>query len=969
MVTCAKRDSHGFLWFCTQEGLSRFDGYTFTNFGVEQGLPDRVVTDFLETRRGDYLVGTARGLVRFNPKPSPAVPMFTPVGEGGGRSEEIYELLEDRQGTVWVGIGDLGVLQAALVAEQWVLRDPGLQAFRGKAVDGFLEDEEGNLWIRAFLGAGGAQLWRRTPSGELDQFPDPSLTHGCGSLAGNRILSMREDRAHNIGLGTYCGLALMVQHPRPGAPIIERTFSRWDRRMGPDSAVDGIFQASDGRLFVGTASDSGTYQVVGDPRGRNVHFEFYNTIGSIELEDGGYFWYHNQKIPRNSFANFNRSDGLATDDVRSVFEGNDGQLYVVTGIHNRFIHRFDGKRFRAVAPRMPGHDASWDWNGWGWGQTHFQDHEGAWWIASGVGLLRYPRVKRLEDLALTPPQMIYRNPSDIFRLYEDSRGDVWIGAWRGPRLSRWQRSKQQIQSFDAWDGEPTSFREDRGGNVWIGRWGGGLYRYHNEKFECVIDPHGAPIGTVNSLFLDHAGRLWAGTSRSGLIRIDDPTAEHVHLTVYSVKERLASNDVRAITEDHFGRIYFWTGKSVDRLSPETGYIRHYTEGDGLVSTGSDHNVAFCDRDGMLWFGLVGLSRLAPEPDPPTEPPPIRITHLSIQGVEHPVSELGEADISGVVLRPNENQMQIDFASLNLAFGDEIRYQYKLDGETDWSRPIALRTVTFPDLSAGTYKFLVRAVNSEGVVSQIPASLSWRVMPPVWRRWWFVTAAGFLIALSIHFAYRYRLQRLIELERVRTRIATDLHDDIGSSLTQIAIMSELAGVVKDDGRSEERLARIADLSREMVDSLSDIVWAINPRRDHLSDLIQRMRRFASELLESAHIQVGFHTSAEDSDTPLQADLRRETFLVFKESLNNIVRHSRCKGVDIQVVVQGRQLVLKICDDGKGFCASDENGRGHGLASMRARAERLGGNLEVNSAPGTGTTLILSVPTSHSDYPRR
>lgn len=966
-VTCNKRDSHGFVWFCTEEGLSRFDGYTFTNYGVEQGLPDRVVTDFLETSSGDYLVGTAKGLARFDPKPDLKQPMFIGIGKGTERTKVINELLEDRQGRVWVAIGDSGVLQATRERGQWVLHDPGLHSFQERAVEGFLEDVEGNLWIRVFLGAGGAQLWRRTPSGQLKQFPDEFLTRGCGSLAGNRILSMREDRDHNIWLGTYCGLALLVSRPRAGGRVIERVFSRWDRRMGPDSAVGGIFQSSDGRLFVGTGV-AGTFEIHGDPRAGNVHFEFYSAIGDISLEDGSYFWHHNQRIPRNAFEDYRRSDGLATIDIRAVFEGIDGQLYVVTGLHNRFIHRLDGKRFIAVVPHVPGHVESWDWNGWGWGQTHLQDHRGEWWFATGVGLLRYPKVKRLEDLAVTSPKAIYRNPSDIFRLYEDSHGDIWIAGWRGSRLTRWLRSTEQFQDFGAaWDGEATAFREDRAGNLWIGRWGGGLARYRRGQFTWVIDPHGTPPGTVISLFLDHAGRMWAGSTRSGLIRIDDPNAESVRFTVYSTKQGLASNDVRAITEDHFGRIYFWTGRSVDRLNPETGVVRHYTEADGLVSTGSDHNVAFCDRHGTLWFGLDGLSRLQPEPDVPSQPPTIRVTKVSIQGVEHHVSELGEANVAGLVLQPHENQIQIDFASLNFTAGEDIQYQYKLDGTgSEWSAPVSLRTVNFPRLSVGTYKFLVRAVNSDGLVSSTSASVSWQILPPLWRRWWSLTGFALLVAVSVHAAYRYRLQRLLELERVRTRIATDLHDDIGSSLTQIAIMSELAGRNRDDGRSTERLARIADLSRELVDSMSDIVWAINPKRDHLSDLIQRMRHFATEVLEAAGIEVGFRTELVRADASLKADVRREVFLVFKESLNNIVRHAQCKRVDIHVNLQGAQVVLKVCDDGLGFCDQQENGRGHGLASMRARAQRLGGNLEVSSEPGRGATVVLSVPVSRSAY---
>jgi hypothetical protein len=245
-----------------------------------------------------------------------------------------------------------------------------------------------------------------------------------------------------------------------------------------------------------------------------------------------------------------------------------------------------------------------------------------------------------------------------------------------------------------------------------------------------------------------------------------------------------------------------------------------------------------------------------------------------------------------VLRHNENQIQIEFASLNFTAGDLIKYQYKLEGaESDWSSPSDLRAVNYPDVPPGRYRFLVRAVNADGMMSAATA-VSWRILPPIWLRWWVLTISGAIASYVIFVAYRYRVRQLLELERVRTRIATDLHDDIGSNLTQIAIMSEVVRQQQHDGSAAEPLERIADLSRELVDSMSDIVWAINPKRDHLGDLAQRMRRFVSDVLEGANINVLFHTPAEWATTTLNSDLRREFFLVFKESINNVIRHADC-----------------------------------------------------------------------------
>ena len=943
-ITCNFSDSHGFLWFCTAEGLSRFDGYAFTNYGVEQGLPDRVVTDFIETRNGEYWAGTTRGVALFNPKPTQGAPMFTAFG--ASEIGKVTDLLEDAHGTIWVA-GDVGVFNLIRAGEGWSLRRSDVPVRQPSRAEGFLADHEGNLWITQYRTDGQAELWRRRPEGKLDVLRDPFLSNG------SRITAMTEDSYGRIWLSTYHGLALMVRDPQPGKRIVDRVYAG---RHGQTTEVGQVFRASDGRLWVDIG---GTQEIVTDAKGQ-IQLRMFDPKGfGFDLEDdAGNLWIGSKKTERGGFVSFGHEDGLRTQDIRSIFEGIDGALYVVSGIHGRYIHRLDGNHFTAVAPKMPGHIGDWDWGGWGWGQTHFQDHLGQWWVATGYGVLRYPAVK-FEDLADTTPELIHA-AKNVFRLYEDSKGDVWISAWSGS--GRWERSSGRFQEL--FNSVPTSFREDREGNLWIGHWGSGLSRYRNGQEEWII-PDGAPTGSLLSLFLDHAGRIWAGSTHAGLLRFDSPAAGHPSYRAYTTKQGLSSDDVRAVTEDHFGRIYFWTGRGVDRLDPDTDRIRHYTEADGLASTGADHNVAFCDRQGRLWFGFEGLSRLDTEPDRLSPPPPIRITRVRIRGLEYPVSELGETGLSGLVLQHNENQIQIEFASLNFVPGDQIKYQYKLTGaESDWSAPSDLRIVNYPSVPPGRYRFLVRAINADGTISPAAATVSWQILPPIWMRWWFLSISGVIACYVIFLAYRNRVRRLLELERVRTRIATDLHDDIGSSLTQIAIMSEVVRRQGYDDSASERLAHIADLSRELVDSMSDIVWAINPKRDHLGDVAQRMRRFVSDVLEGANIAVVFRAPVEWASTRLSADLRREVFLIFKEAVNNIVRHADCTKVEILLDVRGDDLFLEVTDNGRGFDLPTSHTHGHGLASMMERADRLGGRFEVESVPAKRTVLRLVIPLPRS-----
>jgi signal transduction histidine kinase len=412
-------------------------------------------------------------------------------------------------------------------------------------------------------------------------------------------------------------------------------------------------------------------------------------------------------------------------------------------------------------------------------------------------------------------------------------------------------------------------------------------------------------------------------------------------------------------------LYVGTARGLDRFDPATGRVKPFTAADGLIS--GEVLVSFRDRKGDLWFGgKGGLSRLRPQPEPPQSPPPVLITGLRIGGETHQISALGETEIASIELGPDKNQVQIDFVALGFSAGEGLRYQYKLEGASqEWSQLAEQRTVNFASLAPGSYRFLVRAADADGAISEPPASFSFRILPAVWQRWWFATIVATLIGFIGYALYRYRVRRLLELERVRTRIASDLHDDIGANLTKIGILSEVVRQQSNglDGRVAELLASIARISRESVASMSDIVWAINPKRDTLRDLTRRMREFAGEIFANRDIEFELSTPSSDTYLKLGADLRRTVFLIFKEAVNNIVRHSDCARADIELRVEGSLLVLTFSDDGKGFDASRRTA-GNGLASMRGRAAAMGGGVEIESRKPAGTLVTVRLPIRQS-----
>jgi ligand-binding sensor domain-containing protein/signal transduction histidine kinase len=965
------RDSRGFLWFCTFDGLSRFDGYGFTTYGLAQGLPNPVIRDLLDTHDGQYWVATHAGLCRFNPNgvprrsvTTPATqgdappPMFVTYSPGSERlSKVVTSLVQDRAGRIWCGtLGGLYRLE----------QQDGRIAFRRipavPSVRSMVEDRRRTLW----LGSIGA-IYRLLANDRVERYPAPQGLQDSGTG------SLLEDHEGRLWAATTRGLWHLVSDPDPAKPVVARAYSRKDGL--PTDSINELFQASDGSLWAGT--DQGLVGFVQNADRTDSRFRTYAEpqglryplVHSVAEDPVGNLWVGTSggaaRFAPSGITVFDDADGVR--GTSSHFTDRVGDLIVVGGpLSRNFISRFDGERFTAILPYPPRRTSSTRI----WQENHglLQDHTGEWWVATRHGLYRYTGARSLDRVVRLPPKAVYTTrdglaSNDIQALFEDSRGDIWVSALGG--LSRWNRASETFHRYDERDGwlwrfPAASFAEDGAGDVWIGLWiGGGLVRFREGRFTRFTEADGLADGGILQLFVDSSGRLWVPISPGGVCRIDHPEAERPTIVSYTTSDGLAANDVEAVTEDRRGRIYLASTRGIDRLDPATGRIRHYDV--GALRAGV--NAALQDRDGALWFRYdTGLVRLVPEPDRPAIPPPVLITTLRIAGDPQPISALGQSEVAALELPATRNRLQIDYVAPGLSPGDGSHYEFKLEGASnDWSGVGEQRTVNFARLGPGRYRFLVRAISADGVSSERPASFAFVILPPLWQRWWSIAAAAVGLMIAGYVVHRYRVARLLEIERVRTHIAADLHDDIGSSLSQIAVLSEVlrTQLGTPEAPISRNLSLINHVSQDALDSMSDIVWAINPRQDHLSDLVRRMRRVASEMLPARNIEFTFDIPPAGHDLTLGADTRRQVFLMFKEAMNNVIRHSRCTRADIELKLNGPWLTLAITDNGRGF-DPDRVSDGNGLVSMSRRARALGGETVVSSGKGRGTTITIRIP---------
>ena len=930
-------DSKGFLWIPGSDGLVRFDGNGFRLFTPADGLPASRVSDIVERRDGTYWIASEDRLCLFDPRPHANRFQCESPNLGAIRT-----LLEDDL-RLWCA-SETGLWRRpdATARHSPFIRAIEPDANGGAAAAGrLLKDSRGDVWANTFSG-----LYRFRRNGRIDHWP---RTRGVEFDLDNALA----ETPGAIWAGTETNLLRFGIDPQSGEARIS---AQYNRSHGLPSAYTVDVRVWRGAIWAATFQGlarqlpSGRWQAIDlDPSIRGLPLAILATdrLGNlwVGIDGGGAV-----RVSDSGIAGFSEREGLGVRRVWAVFEDRNGNLMAVTKDETHYyLNRFDGDRFVPIRPHAPS-GISWSWS---WSQIALESRSGDWWLTTGSGLLRFRH-----GLA-GDPEVALRG-YNVFRVFEDASGAIWasVNAISNNRLYRRDPVSGSFEQLDEKHGlpplrengnTPAVFAETPGGDIWIGMLDRGIVRYRNGRFQQFPRASGAPDQGVRSLLTDRQGRLWIGSRNRGLLRIDDPAAAQPVFHAYARARGLSENTVSMLAEDLQGRIYTAGRAGIDRVDPATGRVRHFAAADGLQG---ELRVAFRDRRGALWFGGdQGLFRLEPREER-SEPPPVLVHSIRVNGANAPVSDVGDAEPAPLSLSSSQRQVQVDFGG----FRSDLLYQTRLSGvDPDWTAPSPSRTIHYLSLAPGGYDLALRAVDSEGAVSSRPALVRFRIAAPVWQRWWFRLAALMALAGMAYLIYRIRVGRLLEMERLRMRIATDLHDDIGASLSQIAILSEVA---REGGG--EPLARIASVSRELVDSMSDIVWAVSPHRDRLTDLVQRMRQFAEDVLVARGMRFELRVETNQPNLSLDPEVRREVFLIFKECIHNSVRHSGCERVEAELRAEAGWLELSLRDDGQGLDGAAQPG--HGLGSIRRRARDLGGDLEITSRRGDGVAILVRVPLS-------
>jgi len=962
----------GYLWIGTENGLARFDGVRFENF-VRENTPalQNPNVEFLQLDSGGRLWIGSRGHVA--------------IWNDRQIAEQQWPLLAGDQpdALLFSGTNELifstaqGCLirghQNDLAHWEWTSSPPG-----GPSM--FAVNAAGDIWRLSL----GGHLWQMTRQ-------QPVLVTLPANMG--RINRLAADKHGCVWLGT--------EHQ-----LLKQTTDGFLPVALPAGAMAGkvseIFPMADGSLWVVLDGrlwkwQAGGWQIQGDAwlerplpllklmedRDGNAWFSRFGE-GLVRLDREG----HLLDLPA--------TEGLPVDRVRCLFQDHEGNMWA--GIDRGGLVRMRVQQFQVLGT----HEGLSDPVVLG----VCQDAAGAIWASTyGGGLNRWADGK-FTEFNFGPdgtPGYLYtvfpdrRNrlwvgtrDSGVFigeqggfhylagttnlagptrAIFEDRAGTIWLGTgagvycWRDGRLEAFAADTELAQA------DVRGFAEDRAGGLWICTHGNGLHRFQAGRHLALHMADGLPNEYVRSLFADQDGTVWVGMYGGGLLRWKND-----RLTPAAPAKDLPDDVICHLEDDGAGQFWISTHHGLFRVAKSElnafadGRQKHvacivYGKYDGLPTvefSGGIQPAGWRASDGRLWYatdsGLISLNPAGITRNP--FPPPVAVESLLVDGELFASSRDKGPEVGDLrhklKIPAGRSQLEFQFTALSYTAPDNVRFQYRLAGlQTEWQDAGPNRFSTYNYLPPGDYQFQVRAANNDGVWNETGAGVEFELLPHFWQRGWFRALVVLAISGLIWLAYYIRMERLRELERLRLRIARDLHDDVGANLASMALIAEAM-------EKQPAFGDPADLRRialNTIDSLRDIVWFIDPARDRLGDLVTRMRDTAPLLLTGMSHE--FEASVPNPDLHLPPAFRRNVFPIFKEALHNAASHARARRVRIILTSHDGVLRLQVQDDGIGFTEASIT-PGNGLRNLRRRAAEMHGSVRLQTAPGQGTTVEFVAP---------
>ncbi len=973
-IRASFQDSRGFLWIGTAEGLSRYDGRVFkkyTRIGKD-GLTDLSINCITEDADGYIWIGTENGLNKLDPFSENITRYYEGTGPGTIPYKWCNYLYVDKAKTLWMS-SEKGVAtfdKASNHFNNYPVSVYGRDSRINKAIPRIIEDRKGRFWLGTSYGI---KLFDRNSKRTIQSFH--SIEGGNERLKKNIIYALFEDSNSHIWAGTFAG-GLFLYNEKSGQfeeihvpgvnlsdyvieDLCELTIrNRHYLMMAVGGGVVCLRYAETG---IGMNKSNPTIFDQAEFLGGKLQVTHFLEDAEHNLWWSGHKGLHKMNAGRLDYewlpvSNTNTPGPFIYHIIPDNREPD--RFFYLTA--NEGWWKYDSRTSTITPHALPaGQEIKLaginDW---------YPDKNG-YWFTSMQGLGYYDiSHNQVTDLSSIPEKITGQRTTGFIQ--KDASGKFWITLRRSGILLYDPVTKTTEQLF----GDSSKPGNTYGHSITDMQMGPDGKIYFCAPYKLyLVDPADHSFKTFDPPSLPEPVDEKKTCPQRILFTRDNRILVTSNFRIYELNNEqlipvypvngLADFIMEKIAAGNGDVIWITTAQSLLKTNSS---FSHWTDKGELLGINKGYP-PFQIYGGLdkrvLFTGDGGIGLLQEPASSGTFAP----RDVIISRVKHGDKEIFLASVKKISLTTSyKNAIEIDVSPVSYRAEKENRVFYRLEGwDNDWKLLTGTFPVRYEQLPPGHYTFKAKAVNSDGNESK-ESSFSFTITPPFYRTWWFISAALVFIIMAIFAFYRYRLQAALKLERLRTNIATDLHDDIGATLSSISMYSEaVKKQVKEKlPHLEPVLDKMGQNSREMVSSMSDIVWAINPGNDDAEKLTRRIEDHARDLCAVKNIPLDFQADAGLNGMKLSLEQRKNIYLVFKEALNNSLKYADATMIHVALTrYENNKIRLLVRDNGKGFDHATYR-QGNGLNNMRLRAGEISAQLVLNTKKDRGTEVVLECP---------
>ena len=982
MINCIHQDKEGFIWIATKDGLNRYNGYTIFTFrnnpNDRYSLPDNYCNSMTEDDKGNLWVGTnTKGLFLFDK----TTERFYNVSVINTNSNNLcIRELQYAKGKLFVRtFNDVLILDISKQS----LNNDDIDVLNINVTFSFEKTPTGKKQKSVYINMDylfwswmpDNVLWASMQDSIYKFEPSDDITKWHSQSFSATTFGIKEKTHGYVYFFPISGASdsMIIAYNSTIAHYNNKTgkiFYKKSLSETPESNFDKYFKLNDGSIYTLTDSSANIY----NPANReteivltNFPSKSYCVIFTLFTDVNGIQWFGSngcgifKRDPRKK-----RFKSFKDVHPKEVFSKLPPSL--MPPISPKFI----------VAPEF--------------GDVVL-DKDGIYWALLMKNYETYTRDLYSHDTKTGNITFYNKFSYDFFRAYiHYTNGELWLICTdktkkyfiaRFDKRTGAQTTSYKIpESFDSPEPYISQLYKDNHGVMWLASING-LYALNvkNETWKhwknIPNDKQSISADGVLSICPDPNEPdkyLWLGTEGGGMNRFEISTGNCIN---YNENNGLPNNVAYCILSDSLNNLWISTNKGLSCFDPLHKTFRTYTYDDGLPGSEFNRYAALRMQNGELMFGGVGGFVIFNPKEVLTKQPAAPLVFTSVTISNNTISwpndnknidaPIGFAKV--ITLQPGQNIFSINFATLEYRSNQKKMYKYKLDGfDTDWSNPSSKNEVTYTNLSPGNYTFYVMGANTDGIWNEKTISMDIVVKPFWYQTLLFKFLSIALFAYLLYSFYHYRLHQRLQIEKIRNRIARDLHDEIGSTLSSISIYAAAAKkVITGNDKADNILSKINTGTSEMMEAMSDIVWAVNTGSGHFYDLVNRVRSFVVQVTEEKNIELHFTDNKDLPEIALNMEQRKNIYLICKEAVSNAVKYSGCTLLEVLISTENHRLHILIHDNGKGFESSsfesDTSGHsfgGNGIKNMRYRAAEIDAKLTLYSNLGDGTSIELIAP---------